>query len=184
YQGLVDRGVVATREQAKLGMLGALYGGTRGQSALVLPRLERAYPRAMAAVESAARAGERRERVRTWLGRTSPEPPRWRDDERGASQARAWGRFTRNFVVQGTAAEWALAWMAGVRRAIAGVEGAALVCFLHDEVIVQAPEAEADAVADAVREAAALAGRVLFGDFPVDFPVQAAVVRDWGQAKG
>ncbi|WP_026373367.1 bifunctional 3'-5' exonuclease/DNA polymerase [Agrococcus lahaulensis] len=184
YRGLVDRGVVASREQAKVGMLGALYGGTRGQAALVLPRLARAYPRAMAAVESAARAGERRERVRTWLGRTSPEPPRWASDERGAAQARAWGRFTRNFVVQGTAAEWALAWMAGVRRAIADVEGAALVCFLHDEVIVQAPEADAEAVAEAIRDAAALAGRLLFGDFPVEFPVQTAVVDDWGQAKG
>ena len=184
YQGLVDRGVVETRQQAKIGMLGALYGGTTGESAVVLPRLARAYPKAMGVVEAAARAGERRERVRTWLGRTSPLPPRWRDDERGLRQARAWGRFTRNFVVQGTAAEWALAWMAGVRRSIRDVEGAALVCFLHDEVIVQAPRASADDVAERVREAAGLAGRVLFGDFPVDFPVQAAVVDDWGQAKG
>lgn len=183
YQGLVDRGVVDTRQHAKIGMLGALYGGTTGESALVLPRLSRAYPRALAVVEGAARAGERRERVRTWLGRTSPLPPRWRDDERGGRQARAWGRFTRNFVVQGTAAEWALAWMAGVRRAIRDVEGAALVCFLHDEVIVQAPEGSADAVAEAVREAAAEAGRLLFGRFPIDFPVQTAVVGDWGQAK-
>ncbi|GAA1417386.1 bifunctional 3'-5' exonuclease/DNA polymerase [Agrococcus citreus] len=183
YQALVDRGVVDTRTHAKLGMLGALYGGTTGESAVVLPRLGRAYPRAMATVEAAARAGERRERVRTWLGRTSPLPPRWRDDEHGGRQARAWGRFTRNFVVQGTAAEWALAWMAGVRRAIRDVEGAALVCFLHDEVIVQAPEARAHEVAEAVRAAAALAGRTLFGDFPIEFPVQTAVVGDWGQAK-
>ncbi len=183
YQGLVDRGVVDRRELAKVGMLGALYGGTTGQSALVLPRLARAYPRAMAVVEAAARAGERRERVRTWLGRTSPLPPRWRDDERGAQQARAWGRFTRNFVVQGTAAEWALAWMAGVRRAIRDVDGAALVCFLHDEVIVQAPQERAAEVADAVRAAAAEAGRLLFGRFPIDFPVQTAIVEDWSQAK-
>ncbi|MGM1030820.1 MAG: bifunctional 3'-5' exonuclease/DNA polymerase [Actinomycetota bacterium] len=183
YQALVDRGVVETRKHAKLGMLGALYGGTTGESAAVLPRLSRAYPLAMATVEAAARAGERRERVRTWLGRASPLPPRWRDDAQGGRQARAWGRFTRNFVVQGTAAEWALAWMAGVRRSIRDVEGAALVCFLHDEVIVQAPAARADEVAEAVRAAAALAGRTLFGDFPIEFPVQTAVVGDWGQAK-
>ncbi|SDR71636.1 bifunctional 3'-5' exonuclease/DNA polymerase [Agrococcus carbonis] len=184
YQGLVDRGVVDSRQQAKIGMLGALYGGTTGESAVVLPRLARAYPRAMGVVEAAARAGERRERVRTWLGRTSPLPPRWRDDERGLRQARAWGRFTRNFVVQGTAAEWALAWMAGIRRAIRDIEGAALVCFLHDEVIVHAPEEAADAVAASVREAAADAGRMLFGAFPIEFPVQTAVVADWSQAKG
>lgn len=183
YRGLVDRGVVDTRQHAKIGMLGALYGGTTGESALVLPRLARAYPKAMAVVEGAARAGERRERVRTWLGRTSPLPPRWGDDERGGRQARAWGRFTRNFVVQGTAAEWALAWMAGVRRAIRDVEGAALVCFLHDEVIVQAPQEQADAVAESIRDAAAEAGRLLFGTFPIEFPVQTAVVHDWSQAK-
>lgn len=183
YQGLVDRGVVATRQQAKLGMLGALYGGTTGESAVVLPRLARAYPTAMGAVESAARAGERSERVRTWLGRTSPLPPPWRDGQSGQRQARAWGRFTRNFVVQGTAAEWALAWMAGVRRGIRDVDGAALVCFLHDEVIVQAPAERAADVADAIRAAAADAGRLLFGRFPIEFPVQTAVVGDWSQAK-
>lgn len=183
YQSLVDRGVVDTRDHAKVGMLGALYGGTAGEQGRLLPRLARAYPRAMAAVEEAARAGERRERVRTWLGRTSPEAPRFADDEGGRRRARAWGRFTRNFVVQGTAAEWALAWMAGIRRAIRDVDGAALVCFLHDEVIVQAPERDADAVADAVREAAARAGELLFGGFPIEFPVQARVVDDWGAAK-
>lgn len=184
YQSLVDRGVVDTRDHAKVGMLGALYGATSGTGGRMVPRLARAYPTAMGAVEAAARAGERRERVRTWLGRASPLPPRWRDDERGAMQARAWGRFTRNFVVQGTAAEWALAWMAGVRRAIRDVEGAALVCFLHDEVIVQAPADRAEEVADAVREAAALAGRTLFGAFPIEFPVQARVVDDWSEGKG
>lgn len=183
YQGLVDRGVVATRQQAKLGMLGALYGGTTGESAVVLPRLARAYPKAMGVVEAAARAGERRERVRTWLGRTSPLPAPWRDDQHGQRQARAWGRFTRNFVVQGTAAEWALAWMAGVRRGIRDVDGAALVCFLHDEVIVQAPTERAGEVAEVVRAAAADAGRLLFGRFPIEFPVQTAVVDDWSQAK-
>ena len=55
--------------------------------------------------------------------------------------------------------------------------------FLHDEVIVHAPAALADAVAAAVREAAAEAGRLLFGDFPVDFPLSVAVVEDYAQAK-
>src|SRR3712207_8124840 len=31
-------------------------------------------------------------------------------------QARSWGRFTRNFVVQGTGAEWALCWLADLRN--------------------------------------------------------------------
>ena len=36
------------------------------------------------------------------------------DETRARRSARDRGRFTRNFIVQGTAAEWALAWLAGV----------------------------------------------------------------------
>ena len=48
------------------------------------------------------------------------------DQRRARSQARDWGRFTRNFVVQGTAAEWALCWLADLRRrlrALGDVDG-------------------------------------------------------------
>ena len=42
----------------------------------------------------------------------------------GRRSARDRGRFTRNFVVQGTAAEWALCWMGEIRRRLrAAVEG-------------------------------------------------------------
>jgi DNA polymerase I len=216
YAGIVASGAVASREHAKVGMLGAMYGGTTGDSALVLPRLARAFPAAVDLVERAARAGERGEVVTTRLGRSSPPPgDAWHEAQSGAyaatdddgqgaataaqarSQSRAWGRFTRNFVVQGTAAEWALCWLASIRRRLwelgtADDAGAApepfagrphLVFFLHDEVIVHAPAALADAAAAAVRDAAAEAGRLLFGDFPVDFPLSVAVVDDYAQAK-
>ena len=70
----------------------------------------------------------------TWLGRTSPAPPAfWREAQAAAqhpeaspaagrrahSAAREWGRFTRNFVVQGTAAEWSLIWLAEIRHRLA-----------------------------------------------------------------
>ena len=58
-----------------------------------------------------------------------------------------------------------------------------LVYFLHDEVIVHTPEALADAVADAVRSSAEQAGRLLFGAFPVEFPVTAVVVDTYAEAK-
>ncbi|MEN0129339.1 MAG: bifunctional 3'-5' exonuclease/DNA polymerase, partial [Brevundimonas sp.] len=219
YQGMVDAGVVDSRDHAKVGMLGALYGGTTGQSAAVLPRINRAFPLAMAHVETAARAGERGEVVSTLLGRSSPRPgAQWNqvqadalDDEAGASaqsraraQTRAWGRFTRNFVVQGTAAEWALCWIAEVRRrlwALGEADGLAsegsggvrvpepfarrphLVYFLHDELVIHTPAALADDVAAQVREAAAAAGRLLFGDFPIDFPVSLAAAQSYADAK-
>ncbi len=204
YQGIVDSGAVRSREQAKLGMLGAMYGGTTGQSALVLPRLQRVFPRATAYVEEAARAGERGETVRTRLGRTSPAPGEaWQErrllaaaegvgegerrDARTASRAQ--GRFTRNFVVQGTAAEWALAWMAGVRRRLWSPDAGPLtvqphlVFFLHDELMVHAPAHRAEEAATALREAAADAGRLLFGTAPVTFPVTVAIVERYSEAK-
>ncbi len=217
YQGLVDDGIVDTRAHAKVAMLGALYGATTGEAGRLMPRLVRAYPRATGVVEHAAQVGEGGGVVSTWLGRTSPPPAgSWHEAQRRASepdadeadrrrayrQARDWGRFTRNFVVQGTAAEWALCWMADLRgrlREIAGNDPAAgdpgtsgpaapgagaphLVFFLHDEVIVHSPAHLADAVAAAVREAAAGAGRLLFGDFPVEFPLDVAVVDNYAEA--
>ncbi|WP_418607446.1 hypothetical protein [Georgenia sp. SUBG003] len=147
----------------------------------------------------------------TWLGRSSPPPPAaWWEARRRAADAdatgeetrrarqlaRDWGRFTRNFVVQGTAAEWALCWMAELRlrlRATGAARGRTcapdgtatgphLVFFLHDEVIVHTPAELADDVAAAVRDSAARAGRLLFGDFPVEFALDVAVVENYAQA--
>lgn len=202
YQGMVDAGAVETRPQAKYGMLGAIYGGTTGESGRMKPRIERAFPIAMRYVEEAARAGERGEVVNTWLGRSSP-PGRGDSYDETASDAqlkqlrndaRGWGRFTRNFVVQGTAAEWALCWMGSLRRRLwelGGGDGSDadlttrphLVFFLHDEVIVHTPTALAEHVAVALRESAAEAGRLLFGSAPVEFAVTVAIVESYDQAK-
>jgi DNA polymerase-1 len=202
YQGLVDAGVVDTRAHAKLAMLGALYGATTGESARLMPKLARAYPLAIGLVERAARIGERGDQVSTWLGRSSPQPgPSWHAAQRAAAEAdstavderrarqlaRDWGRFTRNFVAQGTAAEWALCWMAGLRirlRALADEHGEPhLAFFLHDEVIVHSPAHLAESVTDAIRAAAEDAGRLLFGRFPVDFALTVVAVSSYDQAK-
>ncbi|SDN71077.1 bifunctional 3'-5' exonuclease/DNA polymerase [Geodermatophilus sp. DSM 45219] len=204
YAGMVAAGTVETRAQAKLALLGAMYGATRGESGRIMPRLARRYPRAIALVEEAARAGERGEVVHTLLGRGSPRPTgAWAERSVGLGepveaagsreerdrQRRAWGRFTRNFVVQGTGAEWALCWLADLRNRLWRLGGPGplgerphLAFFLHDEVVVHAPEHLADAVAGEVRAAAATAGRLLFGDFPVDFPLDVSVVRSWADA--
>ena len=78
YEGIVASGAVATRDQAKVAMLGAMYGATTGDSARLMPSLAKAFPRAIRLVEDAARAGERGEIVSTRLGRSSPAPgPEW-----------------------------------------------------------------------------------------------------------
>ena len=214
YSGLVDAGVVATRQEAKIAVLGAMYGSTTGEAGALVPRLRQNFPAAMHLVDSAAEAGRQGGVVSTWLGRTSPPPSEgWqrlqraanRFDATGADEQRArraagdQGRFTRNFVVQGTAAEWALAWLADLRlrlERLPEIDGAPesrvaahpaaasgpvfsrrahLVFFLHDEVIVHAPAEQADQAAEAIRAAAASAGRLLFGDAPVDFPLDLSI---------
>ncbi|MCA1218328.1 bifunctional 3'-5' exonuclease/DNA polymerase [Streptomyces sp. 8L] len=195
YTALSDRGFSGDRAQAKLALLGAVYGQTSGDGLKNLAALRRRFPLAVAYVDDAARAGEEGRLVRTWLGRTSPraaDAPE--DDEAGIPQedtptaagspstARARGRFTRNFVVQGSAAEWALVMLAALRGATAGMR-AELVFFQHDEVIVHCPAEEAEEVAEAIQAAADTAGTTAFGPTPVRFPFTTAVVERYSDAK-
>ncbi|MCY7402135.1 MAG: bifunctional 3'-5' exonuclease/DNA polymerase [Nocardioides sp.] len=197
YQGMVDDGAVASRTDAKLGLLGAMYGATSGESGRMVAGLTRRYPAAFGLVEEAARAGERGQVVRTLLGRGSPSlGDSWESDpdqpqadpDSQARRRRAYGRFTRNFVVQGTGAEWALCWIADLRNRLwrlgtgALEERPHLVFFLHDEVVVHTPVGLADAVVEAVAEASATAGGLLFRDLAIDFPLTTSVVTSYADA--
>ncbi|MFE7400416.1 bifunctional 3'-5' exonuclease/DNA polymerase [Streptomyces sp. NPDC057557] len=205
YTSLSDRAFHGDRDHAKLALLGAIYGQTSGDGLKNLAALRRRFPLAVAYVDDAAKAGEEGRLVRTWLGRTSPPAAgSEEDDEAGipqesaeqpsaegeftpgyaSSNARARGRFTRNFVVQGSAADWALLLLAALRRSLgsAGLR-AELVFFQHDEVIVHCPQEEAEAVVEAIRAAGDMAGRTAFGDTPVRFPFTTAVVERYSDAK-
>ncbi|GGQ01448.1 DNA polymerase I [Streptomyces pseudogriseolus] len=206
YQAVSERAFSGDRDRAKIAVLGAVYGQTSGDGLKNLAALRRRFPRAVAYVDEAARAGEEGRLVRTWLGRTCPPAARTTDDaaeEAGipvaqdepdpdtarpwtpgyaSTDARARGRFARNFVVQGSAADWALLLLAGLRQALTGM-AAELVFFQHDEVIVHCPEEETAAVTAAIREAAEQAGRIAFGETPVRFPFTTAVVKCYADAK-
>ncbi|MEU0272337.1 bifunctional 3'-5' exonuclease/DNA polymerase [Streptomyces sp. NPDC006307] len=204
YTRLSDRAFSGDRAHAKLALLGAIYGQTSGDGLKNLAALRRRFPRAVAYVDDAAKAGEEGRLVRTWLGRTSPRAAGAAEaDEAGIPQeggteeplsddgftpgyasvnARARGRFTRNFVVQGSAADWALLMLAALRRSLADMR-AELVFFQHDEVIVHCPAEEAPAVAEAIRAAGDAAGRIAFGETPVRFPFTTATVECYADAK-
>ena len=123
------------RAKAKVALLSAMYGGAGGEASQLLAVLRRRFPRADAYVEAAARAGEEGRVVRSRLGRSCPPPSaQWRgltasaddpdaDDQRARRSLRARGRFTRNFVVQASAADWALVLLAGLRRRLAAMGG-------------------------------------------------------------
>ncbi|GAO06872.1 putative DNA polymerase [Streptomyces lydicamycinicus] len=196
YADLAARAFGGDRARAKLGLLGAIYGQTSGDALKHMADLRRRYPAAVAYVDEAARAGEEGRLVRTWMGRTCPPVSVAPPDEAGLPQeeptgyggssaaARARGRFTRNFVVQGSAADWALLMLAALRHSLwEGGLRAELVFFQHDEVIVHCPAEEAAAVAGAISAAADTAGRIAFGETPVRFPFTTAVVECYAEAK-
>jgi len=209
YAGIAAQGFGGERANAKIALLGAIYGSTTGESGRLMPQLTRTYPRAVGYVEDAARAGEQGKQVTTRLGRsTPPATAQWwagqqsstaEEQRRAESAARSRGRFTRNFVVQGTAAEWACCWLAELRRRLraldarltaAGGAGSAdsgarpqLVFFLHDEVMVHCPDEHVDEVTAMMHESSQAATRLLFGDIPIEFPVNVTVVEAYSDAK-
>ncbi|GAA2845763.1 bifunctional 3'-5' exonuclease/DNA polymerase [Paenarthrobacter ilicis] len=198
YAGIAAQGFGGDRAKAKMALLGAIYGATTGESGRLMPQLTRTYPHAVGFVEQAARQGEAGRTVTTRLGRSSPPPSNaWRrsqqsttaeEQRRADNLARSRGRFTRNFVVQGSAAEWAACWLAELRRRLraARLEGSPsgeLVFFLHDEVMVHAQDAAVDACVRIIEESAAAAKELMFGRIPVEFPVSLAVVDSYDKAK-
>jgi DNA polymerase-1 len=177
YAALAAESFDGDRDRAKIGLLAAMYGQTGGTAAVPLAVLRRRYPVALDLLEDAAAVGERGGLVRSHLGRTCPPGS---PADPGAARAR--GRFTRNFVVQATAAEWAGALLAGLRRRVAAVDGAELVFFQHDEVVVHAPREAADEVEAAVHAAGVDAGRLLFSGSGVAFPLVAAAAECYADA--
>lgn len=180
----------SARDKAKIALLSAMYGGGTGEAVQFLGVLKSRFPDAFAFVEAAAREGERGGLVRSLLGRTCPPPSAdWREltsegeAETAGRALRGRGRFTRNFVVQATAADWALALLATLRRRLTALGSPRLVFFQHDEVIVHTPAELAGAVAEAVHASADEARRLLFGGTPVVFPMEVAVVDRYSDAK-
>jgi DNA polymerase family A len=220
----VATAIGADRAKAKLALLSAMYGGTGGDGGHSLALLRRRFPQASEFVESAAQAGQEGRVVRSVLGRTCPPPsaawlsatgetgdPEAERDPGAGLAARARGRFTRNFVVQASAADWALVLLATLRTALTGApaggrppdrpaadrpaaDGPAaawpgaeqqpqLVFFQHDEVVVHCPAGQAAEVVTAIESAAATASRLVFGATEVSFPMTTAVVDCYADAK-
>lgn len=180
YAALATDAFAGDRAKAKVALLGAMYGQTGGQAIPALAALRGSYPRALSLVEEAARTGENGGLVRTWLGRTCPAASARELNDPAAARAR--GRFTRNFVIQGTAAEWAACVLASLRNRLAG-SAAELVFFQHDEVLVHCPVGLADEVVAAVIAAGEQARLLLFGDTTVRFPLEATAVDCYAEAK-
>lgn len=176
------------RAVAKVAVLAAMYGQRSGTAGEALAGLRRAYPVAVRLLEDAAERGSRGESVRTAGGRvvhTAPASERGQPSAPAIAAAR--GRFARNAVIQGSAAELFKAWAATTRATTADL-GAEIVLCLHDELLVHVPSPAAgecarrvdQALQDAARRWLAPLGR----DESVRFVADVSVIDRWSEAKG
>lgn len=183
YQPVADR-LRVSRDVAKVAILGAMYGSTTGESANALRGLEREYPVAMQLLQHAADTGYRGEVVHTHGGRPVHM---WDhnadgDIDHARRVAAARGRFARNAVIQGSAAEFFKMWAVTVRARGHSI-GASVVLCLHDELLVHAPAAQATEVAAMVDGAVSEAAYRWSPHRDVRFVVDTSIVQRWSDAK-
>ena len=176
------------RDIAKVAVLGAMYGQTTGHGAAALAGLEREYPTAMGFLQAADDAAQGGHDLFTVGGRRirmSGAVDVGASDAATRSRAAARGRYGRNAVVQGAAAEFFKTWAALVRAQVQPTLDAHIVLCLHDELLVQAPE-------PAAAEVAAIVGACLDGiaaqwgpatASEVRFLADVSVIRSWDEAK-
>jgi DNA polymerase-1 len=176
-----------SRAVAKVAVLGAMYGQTTGHGAVALAGLEAAYPTAMAYLATAARTAEGGRDLRTHGGRLvrmgsppdagpSPGDGPSTDDRRRAA---ARGRYGRNAMVQGAAAEFFKTWAVIVRSRLA-TSGSRIVLALHDELLLEVPEDDVAAAIGALTDGLAEAAhRWLDRGTHVRFVAEATVGTRW-----
>jgi len=167
------------RPTAKVAVLGAMYGQTTGHGAQALRRLNAAYPVAMAYLDSADRAGQAGRDLRTYGGRLILLTP---SEPRSTSRAAAYGRYARNAMIQGAAAELFKMWAVTV-RARCGHLGARIVLCLHDELLVHCPREHAETVSVLVDDCLREAARRWAPGCGVRFISDTTIVRCWSDAK-
>jgi DNA polymerase-1 len=168
------------RPTAKVAVLAAMYGQTSGAAGEALRGLERAYPVAMGYLRAAHESGAAGRDVTTYGGRRVRMWPLAEPVDPAATAAR--GRFARNAVVQGAAAELFKMWAVSVRAALP--PGAEVVLCLHDELLVHVPEQEADAVAALLHDVLGSTAARWAAGSGVRFVADVSVVHRWSEAKG
>ena len=162
------------RARAKVAVLAAMYGQRSGTAGAALAGLQRAYPVAMSFLDRAYESGVAGADLRTHGGRLIRTA--------GPADPGARGRYARNALIQGAAAELFKAWAATVRVTTADL-GTQVVLCLHDELLVHVPSAHAAHCADRVEAALADASRRWSGGAPVRFVTDTAIIERWSQAK-
>jgi len=138
------------RPTAKVAMIAAMYGQTTGHGGNAGRRMRSAYPVAMGYLDAADRSAQAGQDLRTYGGRLirmSGGAGAAEAESPGARTGR--GRYGRNAVIQGAAAELFKMWAVTVRARAAPL-GARIVLCLHDELLVHVPSGRAEQAAELV----------------------------------
>jgi DNA polymerase-1 len=167
------------RPTAKVAVLGAMYGQTTGFGAQALRRLNAAYPVAMAYLDAADRSGQAGRDLRTYGGRLIVLTP---SEPRSASRAAAYGRYARNAMIQGAAAELFKMWAVTVRARCGHLDARIVLC-LHDELLVHCPVAHSEEVSRIVEACLHEAAQRWVPGSGVRFISDTTIVRCWSDAK-
>ena len=101
---------------------------------------------------------------------------------RSSSRVAAYGRYARNAMIQGAAAELFKMW-AVIVRARCGPLGARIVLCLHDELLVHSPREQAETVSRLVDECLREAAQRWAPGCGVRFISDTSIVRSWSDAK-
>ncbi|WP_300608244.1 DNA polymerase, partial [Trebonia sp.] len=174
------------RPTAKVAMIAAMYGQTTGHGGQAGRRMRAAYPVAMAYLDAADRSARDGRDLRTYGGRRIPTAggaaPAAPAAPADAARTAARGRYGRNALIQGAAAELFKMWAVTVRARGLPLHARIVLC-LHDELLVHVPSEHAEPAArlvgDCLQESA---GRWAPGG-QVRFIADISVVRSWADAK-
>jgi DNA polymerase I len=172
------------RAVAKVAVLAAMYGQTSGTAGQALRGLESAYPVAMRYLHAAAAMGEAGTDVRTYGGRLvrMGEMPFGLSDRDERAMAASRGRYARNAMVQGAAAELFKVWAVTVRARGESI-GARIVLCLHDELLVHVPIDHADEAVGLLDNCLQEAAHRWTNGGPVRFVTDTSIIHRWSDAK-
>jgi DNA polymerase-1 len=167
------------RPTAKVAMIAAMYGQTTGHGGVAGRRMRAAYPVAMGYLDAADRSARAGRDLRTYGGRVLRMSGSSADSPAGQA---ARGRYGRNAVVQGAAAELFKMWAVTVRARTTPL-GARIVLCLHDELLLHVPADRAARAAELVGACLTEATRRWAPDGRVRFIAEITIAGSWADAK-
>lgn len=173
----VARELGVDRPVAKVAMIAAMYGQTTGHGGAAARRMRQAFPVAMGYLDKGDRDARNGRDLRTYGGRvvlmTGGGSP---------AQVAARGRYGRNALIQGAAAELFKMWAVTVRSKGLPL-GAEIVMCLHDELLVHVRQERADAAAGLLAGCLEETARRWAPRGGVRFIAEIGVVKCWADAK-